>query len=229
MGLKYKFTEDTGDDVGIELRAIEYFKDIPVETQLGLMYPNGGGYLENGDSLSQEGECAVGNYSYVFDGAKVSGNAYVGEEVKLCGGARVSGSAYINGGYPMNIYDVSSTLVYTEEERGESEKALFNVDICGDFEISGYASIMHGARLRSEHDFYTEGPISGRSDAYKKRRNENYLTVYKTNNDSIAVVFHRRVFDLEDWIEYLNGLVKDECGCWKRLQLAFNNALVWLF
>lgn len=90
MEKKYKLTEESINYCGRTLYRIESLKDFSIVKK-----GDKGGYVENENNLSQEGDCWISGNAQVFDNALVFDNAKVYGDAKVSGSAQVSGSAEI--------------------------------------------------------------------------------------------------------------------------------------
>jgi len=83
---KYILTDETIDHGGVQLTRIKRVSD-------GAL----GGFIEEEENLSQEGDCWVNGNAWVFGNAQVSGNAWVFGNAQVSGNAQVYGNALVYG------------------------------------------------------------------------------------------------------------------------------------
>lgn len=99
MNSKYVLTDETLVHQGVELHRIKALVDVPATDDApGVNQGDLGGWVETESNLSAEGN------SWVYEGAKVTGNAVVSGDARIVGPmssvtdhAQVSGSSYIEG------------------------------------------------------------------------------------------------------------------------------------
>lgn len=87
---KYELTDETiliGGQILRRIRALRDFDDVKAGDI--------GGYIENENNLSHEGNAWVSDKAYVSDKARVSGNARVIDKACVSGNVHVSGDAYV--------------------------------------------------------------------------------------------------------------------------------------
>ena len=124
MDKKYKLTEESINYLGRTLYHIEALKDFG-DVKKG----DKGGYVENEDNLSQEGDC------WVYNNAKVYDCAYVCDNAKICGNAIVINSA--------RIFD--NAKVFGDAKVCDNAKVFGNARICGYTKVCGNAEIKNSS------------------------------------------------------------------------------------
>ncbi|WP_375610975.1 MULTISPECIES: hypothetical protein [unclassified Bartonella] len=122
---KYELTDETIKVDRITLYCIHALKDFG-DVKKGDL----GGFIENENNLSYDGNCWIGDYACVYDDAKVYENAQVS------GGAFISGNA--------KIYD--SPLISIREKVGGNAKIYGYAFIHGNAEIINDETITTGER-----------------------------------------------------------------------------------
>ena len=96
MDKKYELVkEDSIEFNGRTLFRIRALKDFQTIHGLTVKVGDLGGYVQNENNLSQEGNCWVGDDARVFDNACVSDNAYVFGNACVCDYAWVYGNARV--------------------------------------------------------------------------------------------------------------------------------------
>ena len=90
MDKKYELTEDTITCCGRTLHRVRAIKSFG-----GVKAGELGGYIENEDNLSQEGDAWVYGNAQVYDSARVYGDAWVYGDALVYGNAQVYGNADI--------------------------------------------------------------------------------------------------------------------------------------
>ena len=90
--MKYKLTKETKDINGVKIYRIEALKSFA-----GVDKGDKGGWIENKENLSQEGNAWVSGDAWVYGNAQVSGNARVSGNAQVYGNAQVSGNAWVYG------------------------------------------------------------------------------------------------------------------------------------
>ena len=153
---KYELVpDDTIVVEGVTLTRIRALRDIPCGAQKGGL----GGYIMCYDNLSQDGDCWVGDGSYVYGGAavmtnarimahaRVLGNAVVGGNAVICGNARVKGNALVSGNASINGYNLING----------------NVIIKDNAAISGYATIIERAVVEGNAFVGDNALVKGRA------------------------------------------------------------------
>ena len=122
--MKYELTKEkkTRAD-GTVLHRIRALRDIP---RFGVKAGELGGFVEEENNLSQDGD------AWVSGNAKVSGNAEVYGDAEVCGDAEVSGDARVYG----NAWVSGNAEVYGNAE------VSGNAKVSGNAEVSGYADYM---------------------------------------------------------------------------------------
>ncbi len=160
MGFKYEIT-DIQHPKNPNLFRIRALRDIPsIWVKAGYL----GGYVENENNLSQEGDCWVGDDAVVYGNAIVSGDAFVYEYTEVFGNALVYGNVHVYG----------NALVY------------------GNAHIFGKALVFNNARVYSNAQVYDNAKVLGNACIYENATiNENMIIsqgCYITSSSQIYYV-----------------------------------------
>lgn len=124
MDKKYKLTNEIINVDGYTFYRIEALRDFS-DVKKG----DKGGFIENEENLSQNGDCWVYNDAKVFDNAKVYDNA------KVCDNALVYDNAEIHS----NAQVLGYAQVYN------NAKVRGNAEVCNNAEVYGDAKVYHNA------------------------------------------------------------------------------------
>ena len=90
--MKYEFTGETKEFLGVTLKRIRAVEDIePYGVKAGDL----GGWIEKGSNLSQSGDAWVYGNAQVYGDARVSDNARVSGDARVYGNAQVYGDAWV--------------------------------------------------------------------------------------------------------------------------------------
>ena len=117
MPTKYEIT-DIQQLENPKLFRIRALRDIPsIWIKAGYL----GGYVENENNLSQEGDCWIGGEACVFGNAQVFGNAHVFEHSRVFGNAHIFGNASVFG----------NTRVYEDSQVFDDAKVFGNAHVYG--------------------------------------------------------------------------------------------------
>ena len=139
MEKKYKLTEEICYDfLGIKLYRIEALKDFGIVKK-----GDKGGYIENENNLSQEGDCWIYGNTKVSDKAIVCGNAQVSGNAQVFGNATVYGNALVYGN--AKVYDDAKVYEYAMVQG--------NAKVYGNAEIRTNACIYGDAVIDSIGDY----------------------------------------------------------------------------
>lgn len=148
--MKYEITDEVKVIFGRTLhriKAIKFFASVS-KGELG-------GWIENADNLSQEGNSwisengmVLGN-ARVFGDARICGNAIVFDDALICGHARISGNARVDG----------------------KARVFGNACVTDNAKVSGNATVAGDGYLCQSNDIIVVGPVGSRRDFttfYKK-------------------------------------------------------------
>ena len=140
MSKKYELTKETETLAGgTVLRRIRALRDIPrFDVKAGEL----GGFVEEENNLSQDGDAWVFGNAKVYGKALVSGNARVFGNAKIYGKALVSGNARVFG----------------------DAWVFGNAKIFGDAEVSDYAEVSGDARVSGNANVSGDAEVSGDAD-----------------------------------------------------------------
>ncbi|WP_375652354.1 MULTISPECIES: hypothetical protein [unclassified Bartonella] len=149
MEKKYELTDEKTEVNDKTLRRIRALRDLG-DVKKGDL----GGFIENEDNLSHDGNCWVGDDAKVYGYAKVFGDAYIDNiadiyenacvfaNAQIYENAQVSGGAFINGN--AKIYD--SPLISIRAKVGGNAKIYGYAFIHGNAEIINDEIITTGER-----------------------------------------------------------------------------------
>jgi len=123
-------------------------------------YGDIGGYVEDDNNLSHDGDCWIYNDAQVYDNAKVSEHAQIGGNAKIYGNARIFRFA--------RIFD--------------------NAQVCGDATISSCVTVYGRAKIYTgyiieQSDHIVIGPIGSRNDFVTFFKVEDKIMVSLTTCD----------------------------------------------
>ena len=143
MEKKYKLTEEICYDfLGIKLYRIEALKDFGIVKK-----GDKGGYIENENNLSQEGDCWIYGNTKVSDKAIVCGNAQVSGNAQVFGNATVYGNALVYGNAKVfddaKVYD--GAKVYGDAIVSNNAIVVNKAIVCGNAKVFGNAVIYDNA------------------------------------------------------------------------------------
>ena len=160
---KYTILEnETLEHHGKTLYRIQAVKDFAV-----VKAGDKGGWIENENNLSQEGDCWVHNEAKVYDNARVYGNAQIYneaqiyDEAKIEQYARVGNSAHVYGCAVISQYALvhenarvsENGRVYGKAELYGNAHVFGYAHVFGFVEISGYAHISGNAHVKEKNDY----------------------------------------------------------------------------
>lgn len=135
---KYEFTGETKEFGEYTLRRIRALVDIKHIVKKGEL----GGWIEDEENLSHEGNCWVSDGCYVCAGARVYENALVAGGAKVLNSSKVYGNAYIrmcSGVYGSKVY---GSAVVTG-----GSLVLNSAEVYGNATIAGAAVVSDGAKV----------------------------------------------------------------------------------
>lgn len=161
---KYEFTGNTKvvpqptilDDYSITIREIRAIRDLATH---GVRAGDVGGWIENEENLSHEGDCWVGKDAYVYDRSEVVGDALVVCS-KISGGAHIGGNAYVQDS---QILGKNSSIVDDAYVRGVIVHGTLHAHSNANFEdcvIFQYVKAMDEDIVVKTSNFYGENRLS---------------------------------------------------------------------
>ena len=194
MEKKYKLTEESINYCDKTLYRIEALKDFGIVKK-----GDKGGYIENENNLSQEGNCWISDNAKVYDIARVSGNAKVFDNALVFGNAKVCGNA--------KVYDYAkvsdNALVYGDAF------VYDNALVCGNAQVSGSAEI----KDNSDYIVFKNWWSSGRHFTWT--RNNNMWKVgcfYGTSEELIKKAYEDSEIsgrEYERVVNYVESMLRD--------------------
>lgn len=185
LTMKYELTNETIKIYGRTLHRIKALRDVGLNVKKGDL----GGFIENENNLSQNGNCWIFESAKVFDSAKVFGDAEVYDEAMVFGKAMVHNSA--------KIYD--SVKVYNSAKVCGKTKIYDSAEIYGNATVYDNAIIGDSAQITKTTDVFTITPIGSRNDT---------TTFYKAQDNKIFVKCGCKNTDIDTWLD----MVKETHG-----------------
>lgn len=156
-----------------------------------------GGYIQNENNLSHEGECWIYSNAKVFDSAKVFGYAKVFESVEVYGNAKVYGNAEVYG--DAKVYGIAR--VFGDAEVYGDARVYGNAKIYGSAFVCGNANVYEDAQVCGDsyicgnaivygNVVINKGTIIGKvsipyKDLFQHQCEYRMLTAILTENDEI--------------------------------------------
>ena len=183
MEKKYKLTEEICYDfLGIKLYRIEALKDFGIVKK-----GDKGGYIENENNLSQEGDCWISGNAQVFGNATVYGNALVYgnakvfDDAKVYDGAKVYGDAIVSNNAIVSDKAIvcGNAKVFGNAVICDNALVYGNAVICdnalvfGNAEVYGYVQVCGSAEIKDNSDYivFKNWWSSGRYFTWTKSNN----------------------------------------------------------
>ena len=162
MEKKYKLTEEICYDfLGIKLYRIEALKDFGIVKK-----GDKGGYIENENNLSQEGDCWIYGNTKVSDKAIVCGNAQVSGNAQVFGNATVYGNALVYGNAKVfddaKVYD--GAKVYGDAIVSNNAIVVNKAIVCGNAKVFGNAVICDNALVFGNAEVYGYVQVCGSAE-----------------------------------------------------------------
>ena len=144
---KYELTNETKTLAGgTVLRRIRALRDIP---RFGVKAGELGGFVEEENNLSQDGDAWVSGDAEVSGNAKVFGNAEVSGNAKVFGNAEIYGDAWVSG--DAWVYGKAKV---SDNARVYGDAWVFdNATVYGNARVSGYANVSGDARVSGDADY----------------------------------------------------------------------------
>lgn len=121
-----------------------------------------GGYIENEDNLSQEGNCWVHRNAIVYGRARVRDNAQIMDYAKVCGD-RFSG----------DIIVYNNARVREKAKVSDDAKVFHNADIFGEAIVHGKAEVSENAQVYDKSEVFGWVKIKGNSKICGKTKINN--------------------------------------------------------
>ena len=157
MEKKYKLTDETINVIGRTIYRIEALIDFN-DVKKG----DKGGFIENEDNLSHDGNCWVYSNAKVFENANVFGNAKVYGNAKVCGAAEVYGEAWVYG--DAKIFD--NAKVYGAAEVFDNAKVHTNAEVFGKANVFGDAEVCGNAKVYVDAWVYGNAEVFGHANVF---------------------------------------------------------------
>ena len=164
MEKKYKLTEEICYDfLGIKLYRIEALKDFGIVKK-----GDKGGYIENENNLSQEGDCWIYGNTKVSDKAIVCDNAQVSGNAQVFGNATVYGNALVYGNAKVfddaKVYD--GAKVYGDAIVSNNAIVVDKAIVCGNAKVFGNAVICDNALVYGNAVICDNALVFGNAEVY---------------------------------------------------------------
>ena len=173
MNKKYKLTNEIINVDGYTFYRIKALKDFS-----NVKKGDKGGFVENEENLSQNGNCWVYNDAKVFDNAKVYDN------VKVCNNALVYDNAEIRG----NAQVLGYAQVYSNAKvRGNAKvcdnaEIYDNVKVCDNVKVYGNAKVYGDALVCEDAQVYGYAWVCGDARVYGNARVYDNATISSNAN-----------------------------------------------
>ena len=175
MNKKYELLKDPIINL-YRIRALKDFSDIKAGTL--------GGYVENEDNLSHDGN------AWIYGNARVCGNAEVYGNAKVCDYAIVYGNAWVYGNAEVcgNAKVYGNTSIYGDAEVYGNTRVYGNTSIYGDAEVYGNTKVCGDARVYGNACLKT---------------NADYTVIHGFGSEERTTTFFR----------CKDGNIRVNCGC----------------
>ena len=173
MNKKYKLTNEIINVDGYTFYRIKALKDFS-----NVKKGDKGGFVENEENLSQNGNCWIYNDAKVFDNAKVYDN------VKVCNNALVYDNAEIRG----NAQVLGYAQVYSNAKvRGNAKvcddaEIYDNVKVCDNVKVYGNAKVYGDALVCEDAQVYGYAWVCGDARVYGNARVYDNATISSNAN-----------------------------------------------
>ena len=167
---KYKLTDETIFVYGITLYRIEAIKDFD-----SIKKGDKGGFVENEENLSQNGNCWIYDDAKVYGYAKVFGNAQVYNNANIYNNAKVYNNAMVEG----NAKVFGDAWIY------DNATIYGNAKICGNAVVYGNAKVYEDAKVFGDANIYGDAYIASDSDYIVFKNwwsSGRYFTWTRSNN-----------------------------------------------
>ena len=173
--MKYKLTDETmTTDGGVLLHRIECvcsFGNVKAGEK--------GGWVQNENNLSQNGEAWVYGEAQVFGEAKVYGEAQVFCEALVFGEAKVFGEAQVFG--EAGVF--GEAQVYGEAKVYGEAEVFGEALVCGEAKVCGEAQVYCEALVCCEAEVFGEAEVYGKAEVFGNAiiGNSNDYIVFKNS------------------------------------------------
>ena len=162
-----------------------------------------GGYIENEDNLSQEGNCWVHRNAIVYGRARVCDNAQIMDCAKVCGD-RFSG----------DIIVYNNARVREKAKVRCNAKVFHNADIFGEAIVEGSAEVSENAQVYDKSQVYGWVKVKGNSKICGKTQINNHSEVIDTilkdcNITGAGEIVMKSVELVGVKIDYSSGTIKN--------------------
>ena len=195
MEMKYKLTEETIVYFGRALYRIEALKDFNIVKK-----GDKGGYIENENNLSQEGNCWIyGNTkvfdsAVVYDNALVFGNAIVYGDAIVCDNAKIYANAQVFGNAEVcgNAIVSDNARVYGGAEVFGHAQVYGNAEVFDNALVYSYAQVCGDAKIKNNSDYivFKNWWSSGRHFTWTRSNNKWRVgCFYGTGKELIAKAY----------------------------------------
>lgn len=187
MNEKYELLKDPIINL-YRIRALKDFSDIKAGTL--------GGYVENEDNLSHDGNAWIYGNARVYGDAKVYGNA------RVCGDAEVYGNA--------RVYD--DAKIYGNACVGSDARVCGDAEVCGNARVCGYACVYDYACVYGNVWVYGNACVYGDACVYSNasicgnaclKTNADYTVIHGFGSEERTTTFFR----------CKDGNIRVNCGC----------------
>ena len=193
MNEKYELLKDPIINL-YRIRALKDFSDIKAGTL--------GGYVENEDNLSHDGNAWIYGNAKVCGDAKVYGNSRVYDDAKIYGNAEVYGDARV----------CSNAIIYDDAE------VYGNAEVYGDAWVYGNARVYSNARVYGDAEVYGNARVCCNACVYGNTRVYSNARVYgdaclKTNADYTVIHGFGSEERTTTFFRCKDGNIRVNCGC----------------
>ena len=175
MNKKYELLKDPIINL-YRIRALKDFSDIKAGTL--------GGYVENEDNLSHDGNAWIYGNAKVCGDAKVYGNSRVYGDAKIYGNAWIYGNARVYG--DAKVY--GNSRVYDDAKIYGNARVCSDTRVCGDAKVYGNACVCSDARVCGDACLKT---------------NADYTVIHGFGSEERTTTFFR----------CKDGNIRVKCGC----------------
>lgn len=174
-GKKYILTDITMEYVGHKLYRIKAVKNFSNVHKGDL-----GGWIEDEDNLSQEGECWIYHNAKVFDNARLFGNARVGNEAEVYGNAQVFGNAIVfeHAKVRDNAIVYDNAIVLNNASVYNNARVHDNVTVCDDAAVFGNAIVSDNAEVCGNAKVFEYAKVRENVDVLGNAKVFGYVCVF---------------------------------------------------
>ena len=218
MEMKYKLTEESINYCDKTLYRIEALKDFG-----NVKKGDKGGYVENENNLSQEGDCWIYGNTKVFDSAvvcdkaKVYGNAEVYGDAIVCDNAQVYDNAEVFGKAEVcgNAIIYGYAQVYDNAEVFGHAKVYDNAQVYDYALVYSYAQVCGCAEIKNNSDYivFKNWWSSGRHFTWTKSNNMWRVgCFYGTGKELIAKAYKDSEISGREYkrvVDYVESMLRD--------------------